>query len=354
MLNIKLYGKIVDEETRLFYKWATGSDDLAFSSLNLEKTIEDYSGNEITLDIDSPGGFIEIALAAYDILRTSGKSIHTNIVGHCDSAATVLLLAGAEGQRRGNPNLSALIHEVRTPMTGYYTSDELKIRAEDVDAITEKVATIYADRTKVDKAKAMELIKAEKPLTASQMQEYGFINIINNYNTNFKTMDGSNKSILNKLRAYLGTAKTAENSANTSVEFTDNSDRLLFTSAVKELKEGQEINLAEGVTDGVYLLKNEAYVAIEAGKIAAIAQNGTAEHTIIMQAEKIETLEALLKEAEIALLNSEKETKTTGAPVNLRPAFERNRNTQSGKPNTATTGTSRVEELKKNMENFKN
>src|SRR6202035_816885 len=66
---------------------------------------------EIAMYINSPGGVVTAGLAIYDTMQYVRPSIQTLCVGQAASAASLLLCAGAKGQRYSLPNSRMLVHQ---------------------------------------------------------------------------------------------------------------------------------------------------------------------------------------------------------------------------------------------------
>src|ERR1700681_3904332 len=66
---------------------------------------------EIHMYINSPGGVVTAGLAIYDTMQYVRPSVHTLCIGQAASAASLLLCAGAKGQRYSLPNSRILVHQ---------------------------------------------------------------------------------------------------------------------------------------------------------------------------------------------------------------------------------------------------
>lgn len=180
--------------------WCWWDDDFGVFGLDTIKKIvaDNPKDNEIQLNFHCPGGSVDEGLAIYDYLRSSGKTIYTNIEGDCHSMAVTLLLAAPLENRSANPNCSALIHEVRSSAWSVTAEDAQKLSEEIKDA-QNKILDIYADRTGRDKSELENLMKEEKVRNATWLKEYGFISKINSYNTNASEVN-SLKNIIKKVQ----------------------------------------------------------------------------------------------------------------------------------------------------------
>lgn len=191
MTEIKVYNDIVGGSG-----WSvidSSSPDPKPVSLDYMKTLLAASDKEVKLLINSNGGSVYEAMAIYDLLRTSGKTLHAHIEGSCHSAATILLLAAPIENRTANPNIRALVHEAYFPYEENLTIerlDELKVQ---LNQDRESVIAIYADRTGKSKEEMSKLMGEERFLTAAELKEQGFISKILGYTTNHKKATHKNE-----------------------------------------------------------------------------------------------------------------------------------------------------------------
>lgn len=83
---------------------------------------------EIQMYINSPGGVIYAGLAIYDTMQQIQAPISTFAVGVTASMGTVLLAAGAAGQRYALPHATIHMHQAGGGAQGYTTDVEIQYR----------------------------------------------------------------------------------------------------------------------------------------------------------------------------------------------------------------------------------
>src|SRR6266567_6432387 len=76
---------------------------------------------EIHMYINSPGGLVTAGLAIYDTMQYIRPSVQTFCIGQAASAASLLLCAGAKGQRYSLPNARILVHQPSASYRGQAT-----------------------------------------------------------------------------------------------------------------------------------------------------------------------------------------------------------------------------------------
>lgn len=177
MANLKIYSDITDQEGKAFLSWM-GVDGVDFT--DVARFVEELpEGEDINLDINCRGGLISEAWAMYDTLRATGRKITAEVVGECSSAATILLLAAAKGERRSHPNATFLFHYP------YVDGIFEPMRADDVEklgrALTkegQRLVSLYVERTGVDAETIESLMAEDRSITADEAKNLGFIDEI--------------------------------------------------------------------------------------------------------------------------------------------------------------------------------
>lgn len=344
MVEIKVYSSIVDQRESVWMSMF-GMDDMAFTA---EKVKDIFSENENEKDfkfsIHCDGGSVAEGLAIYDIIRTSGKNIYTNIEGACHSMAIILLLSAPFENRTANPNCKALIHQVRAASYEYLTADEFRDFADYMDKEQDTILDIYEDRTGYERDALEELMKEEKERSSKDLLNYGFISKINTYSTNKKTNNMSKKtmkpdSLQNRASKWL--KKTANKLAVKNYVFTDAEGNELFTT------ESEDDTLEEGMAaspDGTFELPDGVIVTIEEGEITNIVVPNADEEELETLRNEVADLRNDLNEARELVAELSENVRST---YNVSP-----RTRVPGKPKNDNQKTS--EERKQEIKNKRN
>lgn len=174
MAKLKIYSDIVDEECKAFMAFG-GLSGMSF--LDIDKFIDSIptDDGEINLTINCRGGMTDQALAMYDALRATGKTISAEVIGECSSSATLLLLAARKDLRKAHPNASILIHNPY--ISGYVEGDAKRIGniAEDLENVRNQFLDIYVERTGADRETLSAMMDEDKPMDVAKAIELGFI-----------------------------------------------------------------------------------------------------------------------------------------------------------------------------------
>ena len=131
---------------------------------------------DISFYINSPGGVITSGMAIFDTMQYIRPDVSTICIGMAASMASFLLAAGAKGKRFALPNSEIMIHQPLGGMQGQ--ASDLKIHAEHIIRIRQKMNRILAENTGQDIAKIEQDTDRDHYLTAEEALEYGLIDRI--------------------------------------------------------------------------------------------------------------------------------------------------------------------------------
>lgn len=128
---------------------------------------------EISIFINSPGGYITACLAIYDTIRFLGCDVKTYCIGQASSFASILLAAGTKGKRFALPNSRIMIRQPSGGVTG--TSIDINIQAKEIIVLKKRLAEILAYET----GKSVETILKDWDrdffMSAQDAMDYGIV-----------------------------------------------------------------------------------------------------------------------------------------------------------------------------------
>ena len=129
---------------------------------------------QLTLFVQSPGGFATAGLAAYDVLKASRAHVTTIAVGSVASASTLLFLGGR--RRLIAPNAEFLIHQLSAHVAGSNAilRDEMQNNKETMT----RMVRIYAENSNMRKKQVRAQLANEKCLDADAVVECGMAHAI--------------------------------------------------------------------------------------------------------------------------------------------------------------------------------
>ncbi len=128
---------------------------------------------DISFYINSPGGSITAGMAIYDTMQHIKPDVSTICVGMAASMGAFLLAAGAKGKRYALPNSEVMIHQPLGGARGQ--ASDIKIQAERIIKMKEKLNTILSERTGQDIKKIEEDTDRDNFLSAIEAKEYGLV-----------------------------------------------------------------------------------------------------------------------------------------------------------------------------------
>ncbi len=128
---------------------------------------------DIYFYINSPGGSISAGMAIYDTMNYIKCDVSTICIGMAASMGAFLLAAGTKGKRFALPNSEIMIHQPLGGMQGQ--ASDIKIHADHILRIRDKMNRILAERTGQDFETVVRDTERDNFMTAEQAAAYGLI-----------------------------------------------------------------------------------------------------------------------------------------------------------------------------------
>lgn len=128
---------------------------------------------EISMYINSPGGVVSAGLAIYDTMQYIRPQVQTLCVGQASSAASLLLCAGAKGQRFSLPNSRIMVHQ---PSASYYgQAVDIARHAQEIIKLKRRLNEIYAKHTGQPVETIEKALDRDTYMTAEEAKTFGLI-----------------------------------------------------------------------------------------------------------------------------------------------------------------------------------
>ena len=131
---------------------------------------------DIKFYINTPGGSVTSGMAIYDTMQYIKCDVSTICIGMAASMGATLLAAGAKNKRFTLPNSEILIHQVMGEFGGQ--AADIKIRAEHILRIREKLNRILATHTGQKIEKIERDTDRDRFMTAEEAKKYGIVDKI--------------------------------------------------------------------------------------------------------------------------------------------------------------------------------
>ncbi|KAL6295401.1 ATP-dependent Clp protease proteolytic subunit 2, mitochondrial [Prunus avium] len=127
----------------------------------------------INMYLNSPGGHVTAGLAIYDTMQYIRSPINTICLGQAASMASLLLAAGAKGERRSLPNATVMIHQ---PSGGYSgQAKDMTIHTKQIVRVWDSLNALYSKHT----GQSVEIIQKNMDrdyfMTPEEAKEFGII-----------------------------------------------------------------------------------------------------------------------------------------------------------------------------------
>ena len=135
-------------------------------------------GQDIYLLLNCPGGNVHAGIHCYNMLRALPTRLTTHNVGHVDSIANAIFLAGEN--RFATASAIFMYHSVSFSFDSPITLDgrQLKEYLDSVNSDHERIGTIIADRSTLTLSLAAELFDVQIVRTSDWALENGIIHEI--------------------------------------------------------------------------------------------------------------------------------------------------------------------------------
>jgi ATP-dependent Clp protease, protease subunit len=128
---------------------------------------------EISFYINSPGGVVTSGLSIYDTMQFIRCPVSTLCVGQAASMGSLLLTAGATGQRFALSNARIMVHQPSGGYQGQVT--DIMIHARESEALKRRLNEIYVRHTNRNYEEIERALERDNFMTAEAAQEFGII-----------------------------------------------------------------------------------------------------------------------------------------------------------------------------------
>jgi len=139
--------------------------------------LSSLSGDEdITLNINSPGGEVYSGLAIIDTMNFINNDIQTVCMGMAASMGAVILSSGTKGKRSALKHSRVMIHQPLGGARGQ--ASDILIEAEQIKLVKDELCKMLSDNSGQSFEKVIADCDRDHWLTASEALEYGLIDKI--------------------------------------------------------------------------------------------------------------------------------------------------------------------------------
>ena len=170
-----IYSRLLKE--RIIFLGTPINDEVA-NNVMAQMIFLEYENPEkdITLYINSPGGYVSAGLAIYDTMQHIRPNVATICVGDSISMAAILLASGTKGKRYALPHSRIMLHQPSGAVTGQST--DIQVHAKGLVRTREMLTKIIAEHSGRSIDEVREKTERDFFLTPEEALEFGVIDEI--------------------------------------------------------------------------------------------------------------------------------------------------------------------------------
>jgi len=128
---------------------------------------------EISLYINSPGGYVTSGMAIYDTMQFIQPVVSTLCIGQAASMGSLLLTAGAKGHRFALPNARIMVHQPSGSFQG--AASDIQRHAQDIIKLKQRLNEIYVVHTGQDCKIIEQTLDRDHFMSATEASNFGLI-----------------------------------------------------------------------------------------------------------------------------------------------------------------------------------
>jgi ATP-dependent Clp protease, protease subunit len=128
---------------------------------------------EISLYINSPGGYVSSTMAIYDTMQFLDSPVATYAIGLVASGAALLMAGGTKGKRFALPHAKIMLHQPAGEVGGQ--ASDIAIAAREVLKDKETLIKIFAQHSGQDPEKIRRETERDRYFTPQEAKEWGLV-----------------------------------------------------------------------------------------------------------------------------------------------------------------------------------
>ena len=131
---------------------------------------------DVSVYINSPGGYVTAGLAIYDTMQYIRCPISTMCIGQAASMGSLLLAAGEPGMRYVLPNARVMVHQ---PSGGYRgVATDIERHAEEILDLKRRLNNIYVKHTGQDYEAIERKLDRDTFMSAEEAKAFGLVDTV--------------------------------------------------------------------------------------------------------------------------------------------------------------------------------
>ena len=148
-------------------------DYLGYENINpkaIKQALNEANGSDVTLEINSPGGYVDAGSEIYTALKEYSGKVTAKITGQACSAASWIALAADRVEM--SPTAQIMIHRASTMSIG--NSDDLASDLNALNSLDKSFVDLYSQRTGLDAQEVYRLMCNTTWMNAKEAVDKGF------------------------------------------------------------------------------------------------------------------------------------------------------------------------------------
>ena len=167
-----IYSRLLKERI-IFLTGGIGDEVASLITAQLLFLESENPTKDISVYINSPGGLVTSGLAIYDTMQYVRPAVATLCIGQAASMSSLLLAAGAEGQRYALPNARIMLHQPSGGFQGQAT--DIEIHAKEILSLRRRLNEIYVTHTGQEIAIIEDNLERDKFMTPQEAKDFGIV-----------------------------------------------------------------------------------------------------------------------------------------------------------------------------------
>jgi len=148
---------------------------------------------EIAMYINSPGGIVTAGMAIYDTMQFIRCPVATLCIGQAASMGSLLLAAGAKGNRFALPNARIMVHQPSGGFSGQ--ASDIERHAEDIIKMKRRLNQVYVNHTGQPYEKIEQTLDRDYFMTSDEAKNFGLIDRVLSKREEAETLLGGGKPV---------------------------------------------------------------------------------------------------------------------------------------------------------------
>jgi ATP-dependent Clp protease, protease subunit len=128
---------------------------------------------EISIYINSPGGYVTSGLAIYDTMQFIRPKVSTLCIGQAASMGSLLLAAGEKGMRFSLPNARIMVHQPSGGFRGQ--AADIMLHAQEILKLKRRLNDIYVKHTGRELTAVEEALERDNFMDATTAKAFGLV-----------------------------------------------------------------------------------------------------------------------------------------------------------------------------------